>query len=412
MRFAITHAYLPNTASALYHVKHWYARDYRATTISMEPLRLIFPRIEKDLTWFLARYDWLALEAVIPQTKRRLLGIGSPLICRYCCKDETEVTFDKVSHAFPELIGNNALIDRLECDACNEFFSAMLDDHLAAWSMTDRSASGTKGKNGIPTVVSADPEQSVRMEVNTLTRDRTITVKPGALGFQFDPQSKTMTLTAYQRSYIPLGVFKSFVKMALAVMPDIERVACAHLVRWILEESHSLASIAALDVQIRPQAVVRYIAGPVAPNTFWYALLRRKPEIEVDCPYMIFVLQFSNVVSQIILPMAQQDRELKGRTINLQIFPNPALDPAYTARYGPASTQIVDLGGTEKTERGITKTMRMGFENAQELPADVAQELYRQYQASKSGKRKQTRQPSNGKASRQDDKDIDVDGTK
>ncbi len=411
MRFAIAHSHSPNAPLELYHVRHWLARGYGAIFFPMPRLRLFLPRLEKEMAWFLERYDLLTLEMVRPQTKKRLLGTGSPLVCRYCGKDEVEATFKTVSHAFPESIGNSSLIDRLECDACNKLFSKMLDDHLAAWSTIERSAGGTKGKNGIPTVVSPDPVQSVRMEVNTMTRNRTITVKPGAPGFHFDPQSKTVSWTAHQQPYIPLGVFKSFVKMALAVMPDAERVICAHLVSWIQEKSHSLASLEALDLQGRPQAVVSYLAGPVEPNQFWYALLRRKPNREVDCPYMIFVLQFSNVVSQIMLPMPQQDQKLKGRRINLQIFPHPGLDPVHSARYGLASTQIVDLGGTEKTERGITKPMSMGFDDAQELPADEAQEQYRQYLASRGGKRQQPPGPKNEKAPTGADQDTDMPST-
>ncbi|MCY1215753.1 hypothetical protein D9M72_276060 [compost metagenome] len=290
----------------------------------------------------------------------------------------------------------------------------MLDDDLAAWSNTDRSAGGTKGKNGIPTVLSPDQAQSVRMDVDTLTRHRTIAVKPGASNFRFDLENKTVVFTAHQKPYIPLGVFKSFVKMALAVMPDAERGACAHLARWVQEESHSLASLQALDVTCGPQAVVRYVAGPVVPNEIWYTLMRRKPDQNVDCPYMIFVLQFSNVVTQIIMPMSPQDRELKGRSLTLPIFPHPAQDPVHIARYGPATTHMVDWSSTEKTARGITKTMSMGFDDAKELQLDVANEMYRQHLESKGAKRPKAPnppkppKPPGGKATSRVDQDKDA----
>ena len=56
--------------------------------------------------------------------KHRIQTIGTPINkkCRFCVKDESETTFSKIAHVFPECIGNIVLASNYECDDCNQFF--------------------------------------------------------------------------------------------------------------------------------------------------------------------------------------------------------------------------------------------------------------------------------------------------
>ena len=52
----------------------------------------------------------------------------SEKICRFCGKKEPEVTFNKIAHAIPEMLGNKQYISLSECDTCNKKFSKYEDN--------------------------------------------------------------------------------------------------------------------------------------------------------------------------------------------------------------------------------------------------------------------------------------------
>lgn len=324
--------------------------------------RLITPltaRQAEEVEWFEQRYDILAKGLVSARTPAGKLGEGLPLVCRYCERTEPEVTFKNESHAFPHMIGNKTLVDCLECDSCNKHFSKLLDGDFGEWSLPIRGPGLVQGKNGVPTIVSADKDQRVRMEFNRKNRQRKITIKYGAeeVGFDHNQENKTVSWYAHQKPYTALGVYKSFVKMALSVMPAEEFSQCSSLVKWILEETHSLAS---LEADKLPPVITEFCPGPIPPNQFTYILIRRKVDAPMDCPYMMFVLQFSNLVSQVILPMREQDRALEGQTLPMHLFPHPWSSAAYIAKYGRGSFKVEDLSSVEKT-KGAKRLITMGY---------------------------------------------------
>lgn len=341
----------------------WGLQGYKSFNYSLplqRPLPPLTVRQAEELDWFERRYDIIANEIVRSSAPARKLGEGLPLICRYCKRSEPDVTFENDSHAFPHMIGNETLIDCLECDDCNEHFSKLLDGHFGEWSLHVRGPGLVQGKKGVPTVVSADKDQRVRMEVNRKTRERTIQVRYGAegVGFDFDQEKKTVSWDAHQKPYIPVGVYKSFVKMALSVMPAEEFSRCGALVKWILEKNHSLAT---LGVNKLPPIFTEFCPGPIAPNQFVYVLLRRKADVPADCPHMMFVLQFSNLVSQVILPLREQDQALEGKTLKIRLFPHPWSSAAYVAKYGRGHPKEEDLSSVEKTAKGEKRRISMSY---------------------------------------------------
>ncbi|CAB3707204.1 hypothetical protein LMG24238_03967 [Paraburkholderia sediminicola] len=56
--------------------------------------------------------------------------------------------------------------------------------------------------------------------------------------------------------------------------------------------------------------IYQFVRGPLPNDRVSYWLLRRRPERADDCSYMQFVLQLSNHVFQIALPMYIEDRRL------------------------------------------------------------------------------------------------------
>lgn len=289
--------------------------------------------------WFATRYDVLAQETLQSTSKPRYLGELNQRRCRYCGKSEPQASFRHKAHAFPEQIGNKALVDRLECDACNQHFARAVEDDYAKWTLPMRSMGRVSGK-GIPSFKSRD--QRMRIDANG---PQLLQLRIGADDprHRVDTDGQTFTLQLERQPYVPVGVFKCLVKMALAVMPEPEASACAHLKRWLLAPSHSPGSPPHQPLLLLEQV----LPGPLPSDRVHYTLLRRHTDRN-DCPYLVFVLQFSNVVHQVVLPMPEQDRALLEQgPFQLGVFPHTGATAAHEQMHGSAHTRTVDLSGTQ-----------------------------------------------------------------
>lgn len=66
-----------------------------------------------------------------PEHGLKYLGNPKHKTCRFCGKNETEVGFKKIAHAFPESVGNKSLATYYECDECNQFFGETIEREYA-----------------------------------------------------------------------------------------------------------------------------------------------------------------------------------------------------------------------------------------------------------------------------------------
>lgn len=308
----------------------------------------------QGLEWFNERYVVLTSESFGPKSKQRYLTtLSDNQICRYCERGEPEVSFKKKAHAFPEQIGNKALIDRAECDSCNEHFSKWIEDDFAKWTLPIRSMGRINGK-GIPTLKSRDGSFRIDAEGPHLLKIQLGLEDPR---HQLHEEDSTITLELERQPYVPMGVFKCMVKMALAVMPEPEASLCKHLKDWILLEEHSIESYPYQPLKIYRQL----IPGPLPNDTFHYLLLRRHPD-RSDCPFMIFVLQFSNMSYQIILPMHKEDEEIiKAGKFSLSFYPHIFGTKIHEEKYGKTTRKVEDMSSTEVV-KGEHETMSFHYD--------------------------------------------------
>jgi hypothetical protein len=268
-------------------------------------------------------------------------------MCRYCGKSAPEVAFKNLSHAFPEQIGNKKLVDLLECDTCNADFAAYIENDFGKWSLPARSMTRIRGKkNKVPSYESADK----LLRVDVKAQQVSIALREGDTRVKFDDGAKTIRMEFERGSYAPMGVFKTFVKMALAVMPQPEAAECGHLKKWILEKMHSYESFPFKPLLLHTQ----FVAGPLANDQVSYFLLRRKPGV-TGCPYLMFVLQYANFVYQVALPMPKQDELHGGKQGNLELcyYPHPWDTPEYEKAYGPARLLQEDLSSPELRKKEL-----------------------------------------------------------
>jgi len=250
-----------------------------------------------------SRYDLLAYETMSGKHKT-CLGNKNDRLCRYCGKRSPEVKFRNEAHAFPQAIGNRWIIDYWECDTCNALFSRMLEDDFVKYLGPQRTLSRIRGTNGIPSFQRKKGELRIEWNGDTLK----ITTPNENSDVVIDEDGKGFTLRVKLQPYTPMGVFKCFVKMALAVMPEAELKFCKHLIKWISEKQHSTESFPFSPLLIFTQFMPFHMPNDV----IIYSLQKRKEGI-TNVPFMQFTILIHNTHYQFFLPMPEQDR---GNIVN------------------------------------------------------------------------------------------------
>lgn len=334
--------------------------------------------LDKCLEWFEARYDIISFFGFRPGSKRVYLGDKAKKLCRYCGRTSPEVKFRNLAHAIPDQVGNNWLFDYEECDTCNADFAKRIENDFGKWTLPWRSLGLIKGKGGVPSIESNDKKFRIDATVaSTPAETGTRAVRHGLkilMGVsdarhELDEETQTVKLTVDRPAYVPMGVFKCLVKMAIAVMPPEEGQRCAHLKNWILQPTHTFESY-----PYRPLSILyQFAPGPLPNDRLACWLLRRKPDGPDDCLYMQFVLQLSNHVFQIALPMHIEDRkQLEVGKFTTALWPNPWSDAEHQLRYGRPGFKNYDMSGVDQV-RGESTYMTFSYNQLIDLPDAAAE---------------------------------------
>lgn len=331
------------------------------------------------LDWFKANYDIINFFGFGPGSERVYLGDKSKQVCRYCGLAYPKVKFDLLAHAIPDQIGNDWLFDHEECDSCNGHFAKRVEDDFAKWTHPWRTLGRIKGKKGVPSIKSNDQKFRIDATVESTPAETGAgAVRHGLkihMGIndarhELDEASRTVKLTLDRPAYVPMGVFKCLVKMAIAIMPPEEESKCAHLKKWILEPIHSFESYRCRPLSIHYQ----FAPGPLPNDRVACWLLRRKPERADDCLYMQFILQLSNHVFQIALPMHVEDRKhFEAGTFTTSLWPNIWAGVEHQMQYGRTGVKNFDMSGTDLV-RGETTSVSLSYDHFIDQPiAEAAQ---------------------------------------
>lgn len=342
--------------------------------IRAEIHKLLSERVE----WFDRHYDFVGHHAFGPGSERVYLGAKTKLACRYCGLAAPQVKFRKLAHAIPDQIGNDWLFDYEECDDCNLHFSKYVEDDFAKWTLPWRSLGRISGKSGVPSLKSNDNKFRVDASSKNSTADDLtesnvrygleIRMALNDARHELDEATRTVKLTLDLQPYVPMGVFKCLVKMAIAVMPQEEENRCAHLKKWILLSDHTFESYPYKPLNI----IYQFVPGPLPNDRVSYWLLRRKPEGGDDCAYMQFVLQLGNHVFQITLPMHIEDRTLlEAGTFQTLLWPNTWAGVDHQMQYGRSGHKIFDMSGTDRV-RGETTSMTFHYDQLVDAPEIAA----------------------------------------
>lgn len=290
--------------------------------------------------------------------------LGKKGRCRYCGKSAPDVTFKKIAHAMPELLGNKFLFSNDECDICNSYFDKHLENNLANFLGISRTTSQVHGKKGVPTTKSSggDRVEAINGDIVVIHAENSEIIK--AVG------EKTIMISSSPTPYVPVNVYKCFVKIALSAMPAYALQGFSECLRWIRYNNEP----AKFDPRILKMNVTM-VPGKSPFRKIWLQIYKRTGDKE-KYPYMVCVISFSNYMFQFAVPFNKKDKHLKIEKFQPPVFPmiNGLRLPGQAPNIKP-SVQSIDLSGKKSISPPNVSYMHIDqTETALELD-DVPEEI-------------------------------------
>lgn len=225
-------------------------------------------------------------------------------VCRFCSKSAPDVSFNNDAHVISELLGNHHLVSDFECDKCNEVFGKYESD-LANFLGITRTFQSVKGKkNKIPKFPSYDKKLKVESKFKPQIGQVVCLRRLDGLNktFQFDKENNRTIITYVKNPFIPLNVFKAFLKMALTIIDPKYLKNYDFALEYLRSKNHD-------DIN-GFQNVLQY----TLPLTFQFSkpvgMIFKKKLLEEDLLTHVFVLFALNSIYQIILPFNRSDIEI------------------------------------------------------------------------------------------------------
>lgn len=200
--------------------------------------------------------------------------------------------FKKIAHSLPTFIGNNSIISKDECDNCNEKFSD-LENNLVSFLGVTRTTNKIKGRNGIPKS-KINKHEFVDMTGNNLI------IGSYENSDLYEETENTIIITT-KKKFIPIKVYKCFVKMALSVLPLEKLKYFSRTIKWILGEVILNEQEIKQLVMWQTKWTIRNIFPSVTIDIY-----ERKFD-RIDIPFMFARVCFSNYAFQFLIPCCSMD---------------------------------------------------------------------------------------------------------
>jgi len=234
--------------------------------------------------------------------------------CRFCGKTEPDITFNKVAHAIPHFIGNRTLKSTYECDECNEKFSTMESNFSQYMSLYHTFARVSKGGGAkVPKFRTNSSEKSAivvsddKIDINCYQGEGLIP--------DIDKENKRLTLKTY-RSYVPLNVYKIFIKMALTILPENELNGLSTTYKWL----HGEVNIDSKNLYLVERCYMKFL------NPFEFdscMIFKRKATSMSPVPTYLFGLAYYNFFIQTFIPFCDSDKQFQGQELTMPYIPTP-----------------------------------------------------------------------------------------
>lgn len=272
---------------------------------------------------------------ILNQSDDTYLGNKNNKVCRFCGKPEGTANFDKRAHVFPESIGNRHLLSYYECDTCNKKFSRLLENQYGNFFKFYHNASNIRGKKTVPNYQANSGKSKSEWTKDVAGNPIFISADASDSITTFINQSRKEVLRIGKIDpFIPMAVYKCFVKMALSIMPESELNIFEETISWILQKNHE-------NIFGEKLLLCRYKMIPGYGTTKFpaYALYKKRQEnnTEVFIPYMLFHLTYGNFSYFVEVPTVKHPV-----SVGITELPFPPI-PFITTDEG-----LYDFSGTEK----------------------------------------------------------------
>jgi hypothetical protein len=288
------------------------------------------------ISYFSENYDVIHSSGVWTKNNNGKIYIGKNKnkVCRFCKKSENDTTFNNVSHAIPESLGNKQIILLEECDECNKKFAEGIEDSLDKYTKPIRTISQIKGKKKVPSIKSRDKKSRIDAK-NELLEIRSINESDF---YELDLERNQLKLKIDREPYIPSDVYKAFMKIAISIIDDeSELEAFKYTIRWLLSDDRS-------KHMLNPLKIWRtFIPGYRIFREVSALLLRKKTDREV--PYAILILGLSNYIYQMIVPSHIGAKSGEPIDLLMPFFPT-IFDENW--QFGDTVCNLIDFTGNER----------------------------------------------------------------
>lgn len=269
-------------------------------------------------------------------------------VCRYCSKGKPEVKFKKNAHLVPKFLGNRLVRCYFECDNCNELFGKYETDlsnyiGLRGYLLPPDRIGIERSKVFKPIKGSALFYTSERgIEISDLNNEI----------FEDLPDNIGSKCIAKKNPFIPLHVYKSLVKIALATLHEEVMDRFNKTLEFLITNKYdnddfvkTLSLLSALSINDL------YFDSPII-----YTFSKRENiQCEYGIPSLTIILFFKNFCYQLFIPFDIMDNFIiKDKKLKI-LFP---LYPPFIANKDYSDVKLFTKYHHEKVDLSSTKQVK------------------------------------------------------
>jgi hypothetical protein len=263
--------------------------------------RAAIENLHNPAEFYAKHYDVLVRHPLVAD---RRIYLADPAVencsgrrCRFCGRSEPDATFRNGAHAVPEFLGNRTIFSLNECDECNAFLAREYEDHLAKWSLFQRSLAQVPGKKGKPTYKGnkgglrvSSGQAGVEVFVGDLSLSLEFMEREAPFEFSLPSGSNSPP-------FIPMRAAMALTKIACSVCSFEELSNCQGAIDWLMQRT--VCSWSYLPI------LFAFTPGPINDQVSEVRVLRRKSDLAA--PYLWFIVQFRNFRLQTFVPFSPAD---------------------------------------------------------------------------------------------------------
>lgn len=251
-------------------------------------------------------------------------------ICRFCGKPFGATRFRDDAHLIPDSIGNKDLFSDFECDHCNRFFGLQFENELGPFLGISRTLTASKTRNGIPTFKSLG--QKVKARAAFIQGGDTIIISrkdPNDDSIVVNKLTGEIRIKVQKNPFIPLKAYKTFLKMALSLLPSDE-----------VKQNYGLAVKFLMEnvPEVKTGCYIWWYAMPFNFNLPPHALVYKKRNKELRFHTHVIALYFQNYI--FCIPVLLNKNDLFFYEDN----------PIQFKQCPPLFTQVTNTNGLKLTE--------------------------------------------------------------